>query len=243
MSDIDSMRIRIWRARSSRSRVVGVSLLVLSAILFVVSFVLADLAAEVASVSSFLVGVALLSYEVEPRVKVYPSGMSQLGPLRVASELFLKQGIQGAATYVPGDDGVSMSFPGSRGETNSLNFSPIGHGLHGAYENELGPIRGKGVDYLVLWLPRTIVDGLGLAEKVKMKRSGDEVETVLTKPFIRPLCVNAFMKENYCSNIGCPLVASVAEALANSAGKPVKHLGCVYDPTTQTAVARHLIVE
>jgi hypothetical protein len=107
----------------------------------------------------------------------------------------------------------------------------------------LGDLRGMGSDHANLWLPRVMVDGLGLAQHVSIRQKKESVDTVMVKPFVRSLCVNDFMTKNICGTTGCPLAASVAEALALSSGKPMKHLGCHYDPITQTATARLAVVE
>jgi hypothetical protein len=85
------------------------------------------------------------------------------------------------------------------------------------------------------------VDGLGLAERVEMKSSGGEITTVIEKPFVRALCVQDFMTEGLCSTVGCPLTASVGQALARASGKPVTHRGCTYDPVTQKATLKDAV--
>ncbi|MDA4127904.1 MAG: hypothetical protein OK422_00330 [Thaumarchaeota archaeon] len=241
MSDIEKMRLRIWRARSNRSRGAGVSLVILSSVLFVVSYVTNDFVLEIASIASFSVGAVLLAYEVEPRVRLYPSSMSLLGLMKISAELLQKAGFGGAVTYEPLEDGIYMSFEKRTADGTSAKITPIGQGLFETYERELGPMSGKGEDFVTLWLPRTIVDGLGLAERMRMVRVGPDVETTITKPFVRALCVNEFMTKNVCPTMGCPLVASFAQALASSTGEPVSHLGCSYDPHTQTATSKHSV--
>ncbi|MDA4126816.1 MAG: hypothetical protein OK452_06410 [Thaumarchaeota archaeon] len=242
MSDVERMRLRVWQARSARSRAAGLGLIIASGVLFVISSVSGTFAIEVASLSAFAVGVVLLAYEVEPRVKILPSALSLLGPLKLSKELMKLEGLEGSATYIPSEGEVTMSFL-SRITSNQFPVPPLGHGLYEAYEKELGGLLGKGLDYALFWLPRTIVDGLGLADRVEMKRRGTIVESKLTKPFVRPLCVNEFMTENYCGTMGCPLVASMAEALVNSTGKRVVHIGCRYDPSNQTATAIHSLLD
>jgi hypothetical protein len=235
------MRLRVWRARSNRSRGGGIALVILSAVLFLASYITSDFALEIASISSFAVGAVLLAYEVEPKIRLYPSSMSLLGLMKVTTKMLQKNGFGGAATFEPREDGIYMSFEKKEAASKSANIPPIGHGLFETYERELGTLSEKGADFVSLWLPRTLVDGLGLAESMKMVRSGVEVESTMTKPFVRALCVNEFMTENVCGTMGCPLVASVAEALASSTGEPVKHLGCTYNALTQTATSKHLV--
>ena len=67
LSDVDLLRVRLWRARASHSRQAGLSLVMLSAALFAGAFYTSALILEVGSVSSFVIGVGLLAYEAEPR--------------------------------------------------------------------------------------------------------------------------------------------------------------------------------
>jgi hypothetical protein len=110
-----------------------------------------------------------------------------------------------------------------------------------AYELELGDLTKLDVDGAKVWLPRVMVEGLGLANRVQMKSSGDEITTVIDKPFVRVLCVQDFMVDGMCPFSGCPLTASVGQALARASGKPVMHLGCTYDPVAQRATLKDAI--
>ena len=133
-----------------------------------------------------------------------------------------------------------MSLEGGK-SSNSGALPTMGRGLYEGYEMELGDLHDKGLEFVRLWLPRTLVDGFGLASRVTMSQDKNEVATRMEKPFVRHLCINPYVKEHVCGTIGCPLVASIAEALASASGKSVQHVGCNYDSTTQTAVAKHAI--
>ena len=100
--EVDALRLRSWRERSSRSRATGIVLLLASVVLFAVAYVLPVLAVEVASITSFVVGVYLLTYEAQARVRIYPASMTALGPIRtMAAELEKAAPPLGQAGYVP----------------------------------------------------------------------------------------------------------------------------------------------
>lgn len=241
LNDVDTLRTKMWRKRSSHSKTTGGLLVLASTYLFVVAYLLPNLAVEIASVSCFTIGIFLLAYEAEPRMKLYPASMSLLGSMQVMVSAMKQQKWGGSAVYSPEETGLTVNFAQGL-DPNPSSLSPCGHGLYEAYERELGDLRGKGSDYANLWLPRVMVDGLGLAQHVRIHQKKEGIDAVMVKPFVRSLCVNEFMTKNVCGTIGCPLVASVSEALALSSGKPVRHLGCGYDPITQTATARLAVV-
>lgn len=241
LNDVDTLRMKMWRERSSHSKITGGLLVLASTFLFVVAYFHPNLAVQVASVSCFTIGIFLLVYEAEPQMRLYPASMSLLGSMQVMVSAMKQQKCEGSAVYSPEETGLTVSFAqGSDPRPSSL--PPCGQGLYEAYERELGDLRGKGFDYAKLWLPRVMVDGLGLAQSVRIHQKKEGIDTVMVKPFVRSLCVNEFMTRNVCGTTGCPLVASVSETLALSSGKPVRHLGCEYDPKTQTATARLAVV-
>jgi len=247
LSDIDLLRVRLWRARASHSRQAGLALVILSAALFAGAFFTAGLILEVGSVSSFVIGVGLLAYEAEPRVKLFPSISSLVGPLKAVQQELVGHGVSEASAVfqrsVPEEGGREvMTFEEAQGEhATRYSMPPLGDGLVHAYELELGELEKLKLDGAKVWLPRVMVEGLGLADRVEMRSSGNEFTTIIEKPFVRPLCVQDFMVEGLCRTSGCPLAASVGQALAKASGKPVTHGGCTYDPTTQKATLRDTI--
>src|SRR5437870_3316124 len=80
LSDVDLLRVRLWRARASHSRGAGLALVILSAAMFAGAFFTSVLILEIGSVASFVIGVALLAYEAEARVKLFPAISSLIGP-------------------------------------------------------------------------------------------------------------------------------------------------------------------
>lgn len=243
LNDVDTLRMKMWRERSSHSKITGGLLVLASANLFVVAYLLPNLAVEIASITCFTIGAFRLASEAEPRMKLYPASMSLLGSMQVMVSAMKQQKYAGGAVYTPEEKGLTVSFGQGSDPPTPSSLPPCGHGLYEAYERDLGSLRGRGSDYANLWLPRVMVDGLGLAQGVRIRQKEESIETVMAKPFVRSLCVNDFMTKNVCGTTGCPLVASVAEALALSSAKPVRHLGCAFDPNTQTATARLAVVE
>ena len=244
-NDVDLLRVRLWRARASHSRQAGLALVILSAAFFAGAFFTSALILEIGSVSSFMSGVALLAYEAEPRVKLFPSISSLIGPLKIVENELEQRGVSKAEAVFEGapsdgDAKEQMTFVGDSGAEDAPRYSipPLGEGLVHAYELELGDLTKLKIAGAKVWLPRVMVDGLGLAERVDMKSSGNEVTTVIEKPFVRALCVQDFMTDGPCRFLGCPLAASVGQALARATGTPVTHHGCMYDPVTQKATLK-----
>jgi len=246
LSDVDLLRVRLWRARASHSREAGLALVILSAALFAGAFFTSALILEIGSVSSFVIGVGLLAYEAEPRVKLFPSMSSLTGPLKVVERELMEHGVLDAnAVFEKSPTGEGgrevMSFEGDGKDAPQFAIPPLGDGLVHAYELELGDLSKLELSGAKVWLPRVMVEGLGLADRVEMKSSGNDVTTTIEKPYVRMLCVQDFMINGLCRISGCPLTASVGQALARASGKPVAHRGCTYDPLTQKATLKDTV--
>ena len=248
LSDVDLLRVRLWRARASHSRQAGLTLVILSAALFAGAFYTSVLILEVGSVSSFVIGVALLAYEAEPRVKLFPSMSSLIGPLMVVEDLLKEHGVSNSNALFeksPKGEGSGevMTFVGDADGKDAPRYSipPLGQGLVKAYEMELGDLTKLELDGAKVWLPKVMVEGLGLADRVDMKSSGSEVTTTIEKPFVRALCVQDFMAQGMCRVSGCPLAASIGQTLAKASGKSVTHNGCTYDPIAQKATLKDIV--
>ena len=214
------------------------ALLVVCAGFFAVSFTTTSPAFEAGSLTSFILGTLLLVSSFEQNVKLYSSAAAVEGPVRTIVALLKAEGFEGRATYVPSATGVAVRIRGKAPGTQ-LELPPHGDSLLRSYESEIGSLEGKGYDFAAEWVPKAIVDALGLAESVSMSRDGPSVRTIISKPFVRPLCVKPFFTENVCGTIGCPLVGSLGQALALAGGKPLAHVKCTYDPRSQTATAVH----
>jgi hypothetical protein len=241
--EVETLRLRLWRSRASQTRPLGLFLVVLSGVLFAIALLGSYFVLEVASLSSFFVGIVMLARDLEPRVKLFSSAESLLGPLMSTVDLMQEKSLSGKALFRPEPGGVMMALESKNQPVSGISVRPVGQGPFDSYERELGDLKDKGLEYIMAWLPRAMVDGLDLAEGASMSVVASEVHTKLKKPFVRPLCVKPFMTENVCGTMGCPLVASIAQSLSAATNRPVSHIECVYDPTSQTAAAKHLIHE
>ena len=232
----------MWQSRASHSRATGLLLLLVSGIMLAVSYLTRYTLFEVVSIASFVLGVILIASELESKVKLVPSAASLVGPLLAFAQQLSDNGLNGKATYVPSREGVEMRIGSGSGGAMPVSLPPVGRGLFEAYERELGPLRERGASYIETWIPRVLVDGLGIVEDAKIKVGGDAVEVKFRGPFVRPLCVRRDINEKICGRVGCPLVSSMGESLAASLTKSVTHIGCTYDTPSQTSVARFSIV-
>jgi hypothetical protein len=220
--------------RTGGSRILGVALIVTSILLFAVAFVTGFLPFELASLISFVLGVALLAVELEPRVRLALAADGMLGYLRSLDGALRALGLTGKATYLPHGNQVKM-FMVQEATGSSLELPPVGSGIQDELVGELGDISEKGMGFFKLWVPKTLMDGLSASDDVKVSEEGPKVEVTMTKPFVRRLCVDPFVTANVCFRMGCPLAGAVAQSLAVTTGKEVRFEGCAYDPKTQRA--------
>lgn len=221
--------------RTSSSRILGIVLIIASALLFLVAYVTGFVPFELASLISFILGVALLAVELEPRVRISVAADSMLGYLRGMDTAFALIGVTGNATYVPRGPSVKMAM--SQGALSSgVELAPVGDGLYGEIAEQAGDLTKKGYDHFEMWVSRAVADNLSLTENFKVSRAEDIVKVSMRKPFVRPLCLDPFVNAKVCCRTGCPLAAAIAQALAVSTGREVKFEGCSYDPREQRAV-------
>jgi hypothetical protein len=189
----------------------------------------------VASLISFVLGVALLAVELEPRATLRVASDAMLGYLRTLDSTLKLLNVTGKATYVPHGSQVIMVMAGAN---SPVDLPPVGAGIHDEIVGELGDSAQKGPDFFDLWIPRILVDNLSLSDEVKVSREGTGVRISMKRPFVRRLCVDPFVNANVCCRMGCPLAGSVAQNLALTSGREVQFENCTYDPGTQLAETR-----
>ena len=219
---------------TSSSRILGVALVASSAALFLVAFVTGFLPFEIASLIAFVLGIALLAVELEPRVRLTVAADGMLGYLRALDGALKALGVTGKATYVPQGSGVTMAMA-QEGAYQRVTLPAVGDGLYQEIAGELGEMDQKGLGFFDLWIPRVLVDNLSMTDEVKIRREGGNLKVSMRRPFVRRLCVDPYVNANVCCRMGCPLAGAVAQVLASATGREVQFEGCTYDPKSQRA--------
>jgi len=106
---------------------------------------------------------------------------------------------------------------------NGIYLTPPGLSLTNLYEDELGTDFAR-VDlrYLQNNLPKLFIEGLEIAEDLKLTTESDIIHLKITGSIYADLCRELRKTaSNLCSQIGCPLCSSIALAVARSTGNPV----------------------
>jgi len=237
LTPAERLRVKMWQARGTHSRYTGVVMLGISGVLLALAFLTAYSPFELVAIVSFVMGVFLISAELEPRVKLIPSVESLMGPLVALSEDLVLRGFDGKAIYAPKEGAVVMQFLQTKPAEEILSLVPVGRGLVLSLERELGPLGKAEFSYLKTWVPKALEKGLGLTEAAKITAEEGRVEVDFLRPYVRPLCVNKDFNNKVCSKFGCPLVSSMGELLALSNGKEVRYFGCHYENRMETASA------
>jgi hypothetical protein len=214
--------------------VLGIALVLTSAVLFLISYVTGYIGFEIASLVSFVLGVSLLVVELEPRVRLSVAGESMLGYIHSLDSTLRELKATGKATYVPLGNEVRMVIPHGEGNTD-LPLPSVGAGIQEDIQGELGEMSQKGIEFFNMWVPKAIEDNLSLSAGAKVSWEGPDLKFTMSKPFVRRLCVDPFVNASVCCKMGCPLAAAVAHSLALTAGREVQFEKCTYDPATQTA--------
>jgi hypothetical protein len=243
----EMLRIKMWRARASHSRAVGVALLAVSGVFLALAFVTQFTAFEMVSLASFVMGVFLIAVELEPRIKLFPSAVSLMGPMLALADDLDAQSLTGKASYVPialtgSKVSVVMRVTSDTDPTEKRSMVPVGHSLADYLEGEIGPLEDAGPSYVSTWLPKALEKGLGMATSANLKVNSARAEATFQRPYIRALCANEEFNRKVCGTLGCPMVGSVGEILALATGKKVQYQGCRYDRVKETSDASYEFV-
>jgi len=239
------LRKRLLQVRGRRSRMAGVAFLMVSVVFLFLAYSTRYLAFEATSILALLLGIIFVFSNVEPYVRVDVADRAIVSPLVPLASLLHYLKAEGKAIYLPPASeqhsgkifiptkGV-FSLPTSEEMMTEDSLTILDRGvlmptissaLLQLYEHELGDIRKVDLEYLMVWLPRVLVDVLQLAEKMKMIENTKGIHVRMIDSAFRNLCLNPNAKI-VCEIIGCPLCSSIAEALSKNTGRIVYFLGC-----------------
>lgn len=252
------LRERLWRTRGRYSRVAGGTLLAISAIFLILAYVTRYIVFEVTSIVALLLGVVLVFTGIEPYVKVSVADRAVTSSLVALGKVLAYSRIKSEALYLPPAEGKSVGkiFIPTRSENTLPTLEEImkerrripkkglllpstGSALLRLYEEDLGDLRNIDLDYLMEWLPRVLVDGLQMAERVEVNREAEKIRVRFTASAFRYLCQDTEVAKTICETTGCPICGSVAEAIAKTTSRVVYYIGCGYDPLTQVMDATY----
>jgi len=107
-------------------------------------------------------------------------------------------------------------------KAKGLRLVPPGLSLANLFEKELGvDLFNTNLDFLMDTLPNVLVDDLELAKDFKINLDKDLVHAEMSGLACEGLCREASKLTNICSNLGCPLISSIACVLTRITNKPV----------------------
>lgn len=242
------LREKLWKTRGRKSRTTGVVYLMISGIFLLLAYVTRYIVFEVISILAMLLGVVFVFIGVEPYVKMDVTNRAVISPLVPLASFLSHLKVEGKAIYIPptpeqqsGKTFLStqsvVSLPTFKEilKENSLIvleggvlIPSIGSALLQLYEDEFGDLRKLDLEYLMAWLPRLLVDGLQVAEKVEMTRKVDDIRVKMTNSAFRSVCQHPAAKV-VCEITGCPVCSSIAEAVSKNTGRVVYFLRCEND--------------
>lgn len=224
-------------------------LLFLAVAMFLLAYFTRYIVFEVTSIAALLTGFAFVFASVDSYVKARPANLSVRGPLMSLHQSLVSSGYAGRAFYFPGGKGeekVKMFIPNSKDDSptnlaslkseqsaRGIWLTPPGEGIAKILGEELDGLSDKELKYLVEWVPRAIVEGLGLAEKMKMQVKGDDVRMEIHRPSFQILCQDAQLNQTVCLRFGCPFSSGIATALAESTERVVEFVTCGHDSKSE----------
>jgi len=242
------LKEKLWKARGRRSRITGAAFLILSGFFLLLAYVTRYIVFEVISILALLLGVVFVFVGIESYVKMNVASKAVVSSLIPLASLLSHLKVEGKAIYIPP---VSKQHSGkiflpTQGVVSLPTFEEIrkedslsvldkgvlmpsfGSALLQLYEDELGDLRKLDLEYLMAWLPRVLVDGLQMAEKVEMIRKVDDIHVKMTNLAFRNVCQHPAAKV-VCDVTGCPVCSSIVEAFSKNTGRIVYYLKCEND--------------
>lgn len=196
---------------------------------------------EVTSVLSLFLGMTLVFTGLETYIRSRPANMIAKSPLVTLKESLARDGdIENAIFYYNQERMPLMKF--AEDQSNSRTFSTVGNDLMKLYEEEIGSIEGKGLDYVREWIPRILQESLKLSDRVAFEEKDGRVMTSILNPAFELLCLSAELKNGICDKIGCQVQASICQAIARGTKSEVRFDGCIHDDVTRESVASYSLL-
>lgn len=220
------LRERLWRSRRKRSRYGGVALLVIGFLSLPLALITHDLIFEITFLLTIPAGLLVVLISAETYVRAGTANAIIMSLLFDFKELSNEFFAEDRPLFVPTgerENKVQVYF-GNPSLSESVSLPELARPLTRIYELEMGDLSKLELQYLSRNLPKVIVDGLQLAEAVRIDVKGDEVSTTVDRPVFWPLYIEEGLEPMY-EKIGCPLAWSVGESLAKSSGRVVKYMG------------------
>lgn len=225
-----NLRLKLWKYESSPSALAGYLFLALG------SLALMSAAISDSSVMSFIGlglafwGVLFLYIRPKKYVRAKLLTCTAISSLAAISEEIEKLGLKGRAIYLPPErisdirGGKLYIAKEVGGFTNlgGLYLTPPGLSLTNLYEEELGVhFAETDLSYLQTNLP-LLMESLEIAEDVGINVEGNKIRARIKGSVYQDLCKQIRkLSPNICSSTGCPLISSMALAIARSAGRQV----------------------
>ena len=203
---------------------------------------------EVTSIVALLVGSAFVFTSMESYVKARPANLSIRAPLITLHEMLVRSGLTGKTFYIPGSQGETVKMlvqksdsaapnPTDTVDPNDVLLIPPGEGIVRVLAEELNGLTDKQLKYLQEWIPKAVVEGLGLAERMKLDVKGDDLKVQIHRPSFQTLCQDPELNRTVCLRFGCPFSSGMAASLAEGTGRVVEYVGCSHEGKSETSTA------
>ncbi len=206
-------------------------------VLLLLAFFTKYIVFEITSIFALLIGILFAFTSAETYVRAEIARRIASSSLLPLGQLIEKLGFTENAIYLPPAKGAtagrvmlskSEDAPQSLLESGQIDtlsdrgllVSSTGEILFEAIEEEFSDLHETELDYFLEWLPRVLVDGLGLAARAEAVRNQDEVSVHLWSATLGQWHQQPWVGK-LCGQMGCPVNGAVALALAKTTGRAV----------------------
>ncbi|MEE9282484.1 MAG: hypothetical protein V3U49_00215 [Nitrososphaerales archaeon] len=239
LATIFEERVKLWKSMGRRARELGIALLGLSIPMYGLAFLTASVLFELTAVLSLFLGIVFVFTGVESHMRLRPANLMAKSPLMTVKDMLEREDHKGNIEYKYDEQGKPNAQI-INGGSNGYSIYPLGNELMGLYEEELGDLKERGIEYVADWIPRVLVESLGLADKIDISYPDkDRVRVSIQKPSFEMLCLSQDLKRGICDRVGCQVQGSIGQAISKSTGRRVSFEGCLYDVNTRTSTSTY----
>ncbi|HME19262.1 MAG TPA: hypothetical protein VKF15_05990 [Nitrososphaerales archaeon] len=250
--DLEALRLKVWRSRRRRVRLMGRVYLVTGLIALVAGYATQYFGLEALSAAMIPLGAFFTLAGNEPYVKSSLAGKSVISAMRVLQETLKVNSDQGHAVFVPSKEDrkvVDMFIPAfdlpegaaSVEGVEGHHYTPLGHELFGAYLREAGGKTEHDPLHALEQLRTIMTAGLELVEDVKFEFKAPVVDISIKNATFAEIGNFPDLAKGVYAKAGCPVTNSIAEWVSYCTGATVRWVDAQVNPRDRSATVKLIL--
>ncbi len=251
--ELAKLREEVWRLRGRRSRATGTILFFLGALLIALGFLTGFGAFEATAILSLSIGAVLMYTSAEPYVKMRVANSVGISSFKAFAQLLQLESSSVKPVFWFNKETSRFSI------TLQENTTPTLHHVSPSTDKERSiPVSGElllenirkeldasdtfQLEQILTLLPRTLVYGVGLCERIEVRRQADSIEVKMWDMSFKHFCMDQEVR-SLCCRFGCPINSSIASIIALYSTDPIVAEGCTYISQQRITLLRYRILK